>query len=93
MFQPAGEKEVTRAMVEGFLHDFQKYAAETDVIVVGGRAERFNGLEGTRQTRGEYSPYREKQLCWGWFLDWWISHEQGDGSRPLKNLGRAGCAI
>ncbi|MFN4133048.1 MAG: sulfide-dependent adenosine diphosphate thiazole synthase [Candidatus Hadarchaeales archaeon] len=34
-FQPAGEKEITRAIVESFMQDFQKYA-ESDVIVVGG---------------------------------------------------------
>lgn len=34
-FEPAGEKEVTRAIVESFMQDFQKYA-ESDVIVVGG---------------------------------------------------------
>ncbi|MFQ6130200.1 MAG: sulfide-dependent adenosine diphosphate thiazole synthase [Candidatus Hadarchaeaceae archaeon] len=34
-FEPAGEKEVTRAIVEGFMRDFQKYA-ESDVIIVGG---------------------------------------------------------
>ena len=34
-FQPMGEKEITRAIVEGFMRDFQKYA-ESDVIVVGG---------------------------------------------------------
>jgi thiamine thiazole synthase len=34
-FQPSGEKEVTRAIVESFMQDFQKYA-ESDVIIVGG---------------------------------------------------------
>jgi len=34
-FEPAGEKEITRAIVESFMRDFQKYA-ESDVIIVGG---------------------------------------------------------
>jgi len=34
-FEPAGEKEITRAIVEGFMRDFQKYA-ESDVIIIGG---------------------------------------------------------
>ncbi|MEM3402067.1 MAG: sulfide-dependent adenosine diphosphate thiazole synthase [Candidatus Hadarchaeales archaeon] len=34
-FQAAGEKEITRAIVESFMQDFQRYA-ESDVIVVGG---------------------------------------------------------
>ncbi|MGQ9788945.1 MAG: sulfide-dependent adenosine diphosphate thiazole synthase [Candidatus Hadarchaeaceae archaeon] len=34
-FEPSGEKEVTRAIVEGFMKDFHRYA-ESDVIVVGG---------------------------------------------------------
>ena len=34
-FEPAGEKEITRAIVESFMRDFLKYA-ESDVIVVGG---------------------------------------------------------
>lgn len=34
-FQPVGEKEITRAIVESFMRDFQKYA-ESDVIIVGG---------------------------------------------------------
>ncbi len=34
-FQPTGEKEVTRAIVESFMRDFQKYA-ESDVIIAGG---------------------------------------------------------
>ncbi len=34
-FEPSGEKEVTRAIVQGFMKDFERYA-ESDVIVVGG---------------------------------------------------------
>jgi len=34
-FEPAGEKEITRAIVESFMRDFQKYA-ESDVIIIGG---------------------------------------------------------
>ncbi|MBA7504201.1 Thiamine thiazole synthase [subsurface metagenome] len=34
-FEPAGEKEITRAIVESFMRDFQKYA-DSDVIIVGG---------------------------------------------------------
>ncbi|MGC8817270.1 MAG: sulfide-dependent adenosine diphosphate thiazole synthase [Candidatus Hadarchaeum sp.] len=34
-FEPSGEKEVTRAIVEGFMRDFHRYA-ESDVIIVGG---------------------------------------------------------
>ncbi|MEM4202173.1 MAG: FAD-dependent oxidoreductase, partial [Candidatus Hadarchaeum sp.] len=34
-FEPSGEKEVTRAIVEGFMKDFHRYA-ESDIIVVGG---------------------------------------------------------
>ncbi len=34
-FEPVGEKEVTRAIVESFMKDFQKYA-ESEVIIVGG---------------------------------------------------------
>jgi len=34
-FEPAGEKEITRAIVGEFMKDFQRYA-ESDVIVVGG---------------------------------------------------------
>lgn len=34
-FEPVGEKEITRAIVEGFMRDFQKYA-ESDVIIIGG---------------------------------------------------------
>ena len=33
--KPMGEKDITRAIVEGFMRDFQSYA-ESDVIVVGG---------------------------------------------------------
>ena len=34
-FEPSGEKEVTRAIVDGFMKDFYKYA-DSDVIIVGG---------------------------------------------------------
>lgn len=34
-FEPVGEKEITKAVVESFMHEFQQYA-ESDVIVVGG---------------------------------------------------------
>lgn len=34
-FEPVGEKEVTRAIIESFMRDFQKFA-ESDVIIVGG---------------------------------------------------------
>jgi len=34
-FEPSGEKEVTRAIVESFMKDFYRYA-ESDVIIVGG---------------------------------------------------------
>ncbi len=34
-FEPSGEKEVTRAIVEGFMKDFHRYA-ESEVIIVGG---------------------------------------------------------
>lgn len=34
-FHPTGEKEITRAIVEGFMRDFRKYS-ESDVIIVGG---------------------------------------------------------
>jgi thiamine thiazole synthase len=45
VFHPSGEKEVTRAIVEGFMRDFQEYT-EADVIVVGAGP---SGLMASRE--------------------------------------------
>lgn len=45
VFHPSGEKEVTRAIVDGFMRDFQEYT-EADVIVVGAGP---SGLMASRE--------------------------------------------
>ncbi len=89
-FEPIGEKEVTRAIVDGFLRQFQEYT-ESDVIIIGaGPSGLMAGMELSKHKKKVLIVEQNNYLGGGFWLGGYLMNKVTIRAPAQKHLDELG---